>query len=121
MEESMTKYGLSEIDEICLDAVTRAEEATASAILLLSHQYHTARWTAKYHGKTPIFVLSDNEKLLPQVEGLTQGCRGIRVEKKMTVVEAVEAVRHAGYELDSGVVILVDDWDQKVEMHEISI
>ena len=117
----MTKYGLSEVDEVCLDAVTRAEEAAASAILLLSHQYHTARWTAKYHGKSPIFVLSDNEHLLPQVDGLTRGCRGIRVEKKMTAVEAVEAVRQAGYELDSGAVILVDDWDQKAELLEISM
>ena len=117
----MTKYGLNELDEVCLDAVTRAEEATASAILLLSHQYHTARWTAKYHGKSPIFVLTDDEHLLPQVEGLTRGCRGVRVEQKLTAVEAVEAVRHAGYELDSGVVILVDDWDQKAEMQEISI
>ena len=46
MEMSVAKYGLGEIESVCLDAVTRAEEADARAVVLLTRGNETARWVA---------------------------------------------------------------------------
>lgn len=121
MEQSIAKYGLSELDALCLDAVTRAEESAATAIVLITRGQQTARWTAKYHGKSPIFVLTDQTNSIPQVEGLVRGCRGIHVEKAVEVNDVVEIIRAAGHPLEKGVVIVVDDWEKKAVMTEISI
>lgn len=63
-----------------------------------------------------------------QREGLQPG-RGILprlsgragVEEPMALPQLVEKIRQAGHELESGVVVMVDDWDKKPVMTEASI
>lgn len=121
MEMSVAKYGLGEIESVSLDAVTRAEEADARAVVLLTRGNETARWVAKYHGKAPIFLMTDNTKVFNQVEGYYRGCLAVRVEEPMALPQLVEKIRQAGHELESGVVVMVDDWDKKPVMTEASI
>lgn len=121
MEMSVAKYGLGEIESVCLDAVTRAEEADARAVVLLTRGNETARWVAKYHGKAPIFLMTDNAKVFNQVEGYYRGCLAVQVEEPMALPQLVEKIRQAGHELESGVVVMVDDWDKKPVMTEASI
>lgn len=39
----------------------------------------------------------------------------------MALPQLVEKIRQAGHELESGVVVMVDDWDKKPVMTEASI
>lgn len=121
MEMSVAKYGLSETESVCLDAATRAEEADAKAVVLLTRGNETARWVAKYHGKAPIFVMTNNELVFHQVEGYYRGCLAVRVEEAMALPQLVEKIREAGHALESGTVVMVDDWDKKAVMTEVSL
>lgn len=115
---SCSKYGFTEVEDVCLDAVTCAEEANAVAIVLVTRGNETARWTSKYHGKSPIFVLTDNDLIMNQVEGYYRGCISIKIEKELSN-EEVAAVMHS--KVESGTVVVVNDWENKAVMSKISI
>ena len=50
MEMSVAKYGLGEIESVCLDAVTRAEEADARAVVLLTRAGRVPAITGRVPG-----------------------------------------------------------------------
>lgn len=118
---SCEKYGISEKEDICYDAVTRAEEIHAVAIIVESHDNETPRWLSKYHIAQPIFVCTDNEKILYQLEGYYRGCHSIHIHNEMTPEELVGTVKGAGYELDTGVVVIINDMNSKISVSEIDI
>ena len=115
---SCSKYGLSEVEDVCLDAVTCAEEANAVAIVLITRGNGTARWTSKYHGKSPIYVLTDNDLILNQIEGYYRGCVSVKIEKELREEEIAKVLRS---KVESGVVVVVNDWEKKAVMSTISI
>ena len=113
-EQSSQKYGVSEVEESCYEAVMRAEEKHAGAVIVMSHGNELARWVSKYHIAQPIFVLTDNEKIVNQVDGYYRGCRGIMVKKE----DMVSLLKEKGYSV-AGAVVVVDDFDKKLEVYEI--
>lgn len=118
---SCEKYGISEKEDVCFDAVTKAEEMHAVAIVVQSHSNETARWLSKYHGAQPIFVCTDNELIMHQLDGYYRACRAIQSDHEMTTEELVNVIHQAGYMLDSGVIIVVNDWNSKVFVSDVSI
>ena len=118
---SADKYGISAVEAVCHDAIMQAEASHAVAIVALSHGNETARWLSKYHASQPIFVLTDNKKIVNQLDGYYRACRGIEVEAPLEGAAIVDAVRAAGYELENGKLIGVDDWEKEVVFSEVSI
>ena len=117
-EQSSQKYGVSEVEESCYEAVMRAEEKHAGAVIVMSHGNELARWVSKYHIAQPIFVLTDNEKIVNQVDGYYRGCRGIMVEKEVKKEDMGSLLKEKGYSV-AGAVVVVDDFDKKLEVYEI--
>lgn len=117
-EQSSQKYGVSEVEESCYEAVMRAEERHTGAVIVMSHGNELARWVSKYHIAQPIFVLTDNEKIVNQVDGYYRGCRGIVVEKEVKKEDMVSLLKEKGYSI-AGTVVVVDDFDKKLEVCEI--
>ena len=112
-EQSSQKYGVSEVEESCYEAVMRAEEKRAGAVIVMSHGNELARWVSKYHIAQPIFVLTEN-----QVDGYYRSCRGIMVEKEVKKEDMVSLLKEKGYSV-AGAVVVVDDFDKKLEVYEI--
>lgn len=115
---SCSKYGLNEMEDVCLDAVTCAEETNAVAIVLVTKGNETARWTSKYHGKSPIYVMTDNDLIVNQIEGYYRGCTAMKMEKEPCEEKIVELLHP---KVGSGVVVVVNDWEKKAVMSTISI
>ena len=65
-----------------------------------------------------IFVLTDNDLIMNHVEGYYRGCISIKIEKELSN-EEVAAVMHS--KVESGTVVVVNDWENKAVMSKISI
>ena len=118
---SLSKYGVSEVENDCYDAITKADELHAVAIIVLSHTNETARWLSKYHTSQPIFVCTDNTLIVNQLDGYYRSCHGILIDKEMTVEELVSCIRKDGYELDAGSIVFVNDWNSPISISDLTI
>ena len=116
---SSQKYGVSEVEEACYEGVMRAEEMHAQAVVVVSHGNELARWVSKYHIAQPIFVLTDDAKIVDQVDGYYRGCRGLLVEEVKK--EALGALlKEKGFDMH-GTVVVIDDFGKKVEVSELEL
>ena len=86
----------------------------AAAVVVQTHTNEAPRWLSKYHGAQPIFVCTDAEKIVHQLDGYYRACHAIQIDHEMTSEELVHAIREQGYELDSGVCVIVNDWNEKI-------
>ena len=113
------KYGVSRVEEVCYEGVMRAQELRAQAVVVMSHGNELARWVSKYHIAQPIFVMTDNAKIVDQVDGYYRGCRGILVEDvKKEDVGAL--LKEKGFDIH-GAVVVIDDWGKRVEVSEMEL
>ena len=113
------KYGVSEVEETCYEAVMRAEEMHAQVVVVMSHGNELARWVSKYHIAQPIFVLTDDAKIVDQVDGYYRGCRGILAEE-MKKENVGALLKEKGFDVH-GTVVLMDDVEKKVEVSEMEL
>lgn len=118
-EMGSQKYGVSRVEEVCYEGVMRAQELRAQAVVVMSHGNELARWVSKYHIAQPIFVMTDDAKIVDQVDGYYRGCRGILVEA-MKKEDVGALLKEKGFDIQ-GAVVVIDDWGKRVEVSEMEL
>lgn len=113
------KYGVGDVEAVCHGAVEQALQEHAVAIVAVTRGNELPRWISKYHAAQPIFVLTDNAVVANQVDGYYRACRTVKVSEAVKREEVAKKITEAGFVLDSGKLVVVDDWEKSVDVYVI--
>ena len=107
------------MEAVCHGAIEQALQEHAVAIAAVTRGNELPRWLSKYHAAQPIFVLTDSEVVGNQVDGYYRACRAVKVSEPVKGEAVAKMIAEAGFVLESGKLVVVDDWEKSAEVYVI--